>query len=396
MLDGALIGRYLESNDWQLVGNPEEADLIIVNSCGVTEGLEQRSLRIYRDMMAAKRVDARVIFAGCLPAINKQAVRAAGYDDVLVTPRRLHVLDTITDATIPLDSLRSGCVPISSDGIGLSFTPHRGASLTDKLKGLVRRARTIPVLPIPRWLWQVAYYPDQQTEFVRISVGCMDSCSFCSIPKAKGTTKSVPLDEVVARVERAIARGRRSLALSCDELGSYGQDRQENIVALLDRVTSVPGEYFLSLRNVHPAWLLRYWSELRTIFARGKIRYIVLPLQSGSDRVLTLMKRNHSAEEYRWLVEQIRETAPRTILRTHVLVGFPGESADDFRRTYQFLRRLRVDSFYVHRYSERSFTPSANLPDKVPADVIEARARRLEWLQRLRLMQLHTWLPLRP
>ena len=150
-LDGSLMSTYLEGNDWEPSSGPEDADLIIVNSCGFTQEAERGSLNTYRDMMARKPEGARVIFAGCLPAINKKAVRETGYDDVLVTPRRLHLLDSVIDARVPIDQVKSGCVPVSADNIGISFSNTRFASVQRGLKQVIDLLEALPGAPMPRW-----------------------------------------------------------------------------------------------------------------------------------------------------------------------------------------------------------------------------------------------------
>jgi tRNA A37 methylthiotransferase MiaB len=390
-LDGALISHYLNENDWRLVDRPEAADLIIVNSCGFTEWSERDSLRVYRDLAARKRADARIVFAGCLPAINKQAVRDAGYDDVLVTPRKLSVLDSVIDATVPIDTLRSGCVPASSDRIGVSFAGNHYDVAQRAARGVLRAVGRRRLARTSRLLLELDSLPDRDTEFVRISVGCLNTCSFCSIPRAKGTTRSVPLETVIGQVRAALARGKTSIALSCDELGSYGQDLGADIAALMADIVALPHRFEIKLRNAHPEWMIRYWPGLKPSFATGKIAHLVLPLQSGSDRTLRAMQRNHTAEQARWLLREIRETCPTVVVRTHWLVGFPGETEQDFMDTLRFVDRAQIDSFCVHCYSERRFTPSASLADKVPAEIAERRARALARLDAFTRFQEGYW-----
>jgi tRNA A37 methylthiotransferase MiaB len=395
-LDGAVIRHHLQDGDYELVQRPEDADLIIVNTCGFTNRHAQLSLKTYQHLMAIKRPETRVIFAGCLPAIDERAIRSAGYRDLLITPRTLPVLTQITGAQFSDgESAGTGCAPSSTDKIGPSFRSDYSfyQNIVKQVAGVLR---VIPLFPIPRWLWQFLYLPDQSVEFVRISIGCMNQCTFCAIRRAKGTTRSVPADVIIERIQDALRRGKDQISLSCDEFASWGQDIGDNIVTLMNRVSSLKGEYHLILRNVHPEWLLKYWEDLRPIFRRQKVSYMVMPLQSGSDKILRLMKRNHTSREYRWLIDQIRETCPHLILRTHLVVGFPGESEADFRDTCRFVGDLPVDSFWIHRYSEAVAIPSASLPDKVPEEIIDRRAKALERLGRKNFVRKYRWLPLRP
>lgn len=394
-LDGLLIRHYLQTNDWTLVDRAEDADLIILNSCGVTEDNERLAIDTYRHLASVKRPESRLIFAGCLPAINRQAIRETGYNDVFVTPRTLHLLDAITEARTSIDASRSGCIAYSTDHVGPSFDTGRRSQLII-LRKWIAALKAVPVVPIPRWLWQILCLPDHDVEFVRISVGCSSHCSFCSIPRAKGATTSVAQDIVVEQVSDAIRHGKERIALSCDELGSYGQDLGTDIVSLLDELTTIPGRFTLSLRNVHPAWMMRYWSHLRDVFRRGKISYAVIPLQSGSDAVLELMEREHTAAQYRQLIDEIRSVSPRTILRTMMITGFPGETDREFQTSCRFLEMLPVDSFCAVPYSERRSTPSRNLPGKVPRATALQRAKIMRRINCTNVFRSYRWLPLRP
>lgn len=389
-LDGKVIRNRLAANEWEVVEQPENADLIVLNTCGFTREAERKAIAVYRDMLAIKRPDARVVFAGCLPAINRSAIDESGYGDVMITPRTTHRLDQLscTPLTISAPSSR-GCVPFASDRVHSPLRTHR------VVKKFATALHALHV-PLPRWYAQAMYLPDQEVEFVRISVGCMNHCTFCTIPRAKGRTSSVAPDTVVEQVESAVRRGKRQIALSCDELASYGQDLGTDIVDLLERIMRLPGSFELILRNVHPEWIIRYFARLKPLLRTGKICYMVIPVQSGSDRILGLMKRNHTAAEFTDLIRQIRTISPRTIVRTHVLVGFPGETDEDFKDTCDLIRNAPVDHFQVHAYSERAFTPSAGLPDKVPAEVARRRVRALCRLERRCFFRLFRWRDMRP
>ena len=395
-LEGSLIASYLQRNDWQMVEDPAAAELVIVNSCGFTAGNASQSLALYKQLAARCRPGARVLLAGCLPAVDRQAVLAAGYDDVLITPRTLALLDDVIGARMPIAAgPLCDVIPCAADGLGLGFMfQHERAQRA--VKTLARILIGARCLPVPRWLWQFLYLPDSEVEFVRISMGCSSHCSFCCIPQAKGATRSVPPVVVLDQVRDALRRGKRHVALSCDELASYGQDLGIDIVQLLDRITALSGDYRVILRNVHPEWALRYWDGLLPILRRGRVSYMILPVQSGSDHVLGLMRRNHTAAQYRRLVDDIRTVAPAVILRTHFLVGFPGETAQDFQETCTFAAQLPVDSFCVHEYSTRQRTVAVRLPDPVPPQVAHARARALRRIGWANYGRAFRWLPLRP
>lgn len=387
---GSLATHYFVENDWEVVEAPESADVILLNSCGFCESAERMSMREYDRLMAAKRADARLIFAGCLPAINKALVRSAGYQGVFVTPRTLGRLDEMIDAAVPIESLDVGCLPFTPSDTGLK------GILLNAVRGTASALSRIPYAPMPRWFWQMLSLPWHDTEYVKVGVGCLGECSYCAIRRAKGSTKSVPIDAVMKRVEEAVGRGVTSIAFSCDELGSYGQDIGTDIATLLESVVSLPGEFRLILRNLEPEWIRDYWDRLEPVFQTGRIAYVITPLQSGSDRVLALMRRHYTAAEYRRVIEGIRAASPKTIIRTHLMTGFPGETREDFRETYRLVGSLPLDHFSVFEYSERPYIPSAKLPDQVPQAVIEHRRRHMLLLNAVCYLKPGRWLPLRP
>jgi tRNA A37 methylthiotransferase MiaB len=385
-IDGEVIHAYFGENDWVVVDTPEEADLVVLNSCGFSAGAEEASLDLFRRLRGRMRPDARLIFAGCLPAINKQALREAGYEDLLVTPRTLERFDEIITARVPISSLDVGCLPEDPVVTGLFGRAFRAT------RSLVGVAERLGPLPMPRWLWQVQNLPTEETEYVRISVGCLEQCAYCSIRKAKGKTRSVAAETVLSRARASLQRGRRNLALSCDELGSWGQEFGSSIADLLQRLVALEGEFTLTLRNAHPRWLVRYWEELEPVFTSGRVIYTILPLQSGSDRVLTAMCRGYTTAEYRELLHALRRAAPGMIVRSHLLVGFPGESEADHRESCDFVRTIPLDHCSVFGYADRPATAALHLEPKVPQEVIDRRVRemrRLLWRQYGRSWRWH-------
>ena len=175
-------------------------------------------------------------------------------------------------AQVPISSLDTGCLPedpVVRGWVGRAFELARHVvELTERHGNL----------PTPRWFWQVSQLPSVDTEYIRISVGCLEQCAYCSIRKAKGNTRSVRPEVVLSRIRASLHQGKRRIALSCDELGSWGQDLGTDIASLLRQIVSIPEQFGLTLRNVHPEWMIRYWDELEDVFASGKIVYMILPL----------------------------------------------------------------------------------------------------------------------
>jgi tRNA A37 methylthiotransferase MiaB len=149
---------------------------------------------------------------------------------------------------------------------------------------------------------------------------------------------------------------------------------------LLNEFLKRPGDYQILLRNLDPEWLIKDLDHLIPIFRTGRIPYIVAPVQTGSQPILTLMDRGYTAVEAAEAFARLRKEVPDLILRTHFIVGFPGETDDHFREILDYARKLQVDHFKVHEYSSRPRTRAALLPDPVPPEIIRRRARKLKLL----------------
>ena len=210
---------------------------------------------------------------------------------------------------------------------------------------------------------------------VTVMKGCNKNCSFCIVPQVRGRELSKPADEVVAEVGRLVAAGVKEVMLLGQNVNSYGHDRGDGVLFpdLLDRVDAVPGLHRLRFTTSHPwdctdALIARFDGRLKTL-----CEFFHLPVQSGSDRILELMRRGYTHAEYLERVARIRATNPDLVFATDIIVGFPGETRDDFEQTLQLIDRVRFDTVFGFKYSPRKGTSAARLTDDVSEEEKSSR-----------------------
>jgi len=301
-----------------------EASLVIINTCAVREKAEEKAFSFLGE--AAKLIGAsHIVFMGCTATLDRErAVRIAG--------RGLNVVEGTAGVEQVL-AVVGTVVPLGE----LDYTaPH---SLS----------------------------PTADIELIR---GCESYCTYCIVPRSRGPEVVVDIGEVLYRAERAIGSGFSELLFLGQNINRY-RSSLGGLVEIMSSVDELDGNFWFWFLSSHPANFtpedVRRLMELRHIEHR-----LHLPLQSGSDRILERMNRRYTIADYARLAEPIRENADWT-LTTDIIVGFPGETDDDFARTVDAVRGFRFDGVFLAKYSDRPGTPSSRMQDKVPAALIDER-----------------------
>jgi len=218
---------------------------------------------------------------------------------------------------------------------------------------------------------------DEGTYTIKISTGCSGACSFCSIKQARGTIRSRPSGEIVEDFKKGLAQRYTDFALIGTDIGDYGRDIGENLLDLLEMLVNLKGEFKIRLRNVNPRWLIPSAPQLRDLLASGKISYIQSPVQSCSENVLRLMNRGYRAEEFLRAVRTIRSASSEVFIKTQIVVGFPGETEEDFLANKRLYKSQLFNYVEVFAYSLRPNTRAEALPGQLPSAVVTARRRKL-------------------
>jgi tRNA-2-methylthio-N6-dimethylallyladenosine synthase len=338
------------SHGLELTGQPEDADVILINTCSIREKAQEKvfsQLGRWRPLKEA-RPDVVIGVAGCVASQEGEGiVERAPFVDMVFGPQTIHRLPKL------LDSVREGGDP----SIDISFP----------------EIEKFDHLPAPGARGGSA--------FVSIMEGCSKYCSFCVVPYTRGEEVSRPLDDVIAEVADLAAQGVCEVNLLGQNVNAYRGPMHDggtaDLALLIRYVAHIEGIERIRFTTSHP---VEFSDSL--IEAFGEVpelaNYLHLPVQSGSDRILSLMKRGHTALEYKQKIRRLREVRPDITLSSDFIVGFPGETESDFRKTLDLVESLAFDQSFSFIYSARPGTPAASLPDNVSLEEKKARLQRLQ------------------
>ncbi|MEW6540484.1 MAG: tRNA (N(6)-L-threonylcarbamoyladenosine(37)-C(2))-methylthiotransferase MtaB [Bacillota bacterium] len=336
---------------YEVVPFEETADVYVVNTCTVTGESDRKSRQIVRRAVRANP-EALVVVTGCYAQVAPEEVGAIpGVSLVVGTSGRGRIVDLVEQAAA------------EKKGPGPFFDPFW--AVED-----IEQARAFEELPEPA-------DPDRTRAFLKIQEGCRDFCAYCIVPYARGPLRSRPPERVLELARGLVDQGYAELVLTGVNLGAYGRDLgTENLPGLVRRLVRIPGLARLRLSSVEPNEITR---ELVDAVAQNPVcaPHFHIPLQSGSDSVLSRMGRRYKTAEFTALVEMIRAGVPEVAVTADVMVGFPGETAAEHRESLEYVRRTGFAGLHVFAYSPRRGTPAAFFPDPVPHRVKKERSREM-------------------
>ncbi|MBX3745512.1 MAG: tRNA (N6-isopentenyl adenosine(37)-C2)-methylthiotransferase MiaB [Verrucomicrobiae bacterium] len=356
--DSEAVLAQLAARGYELAGSESEADVVLLNTCSVRDLAEQKALGKMQALVgAARRHRPETIlgYLGCMAQSRGASLTEQGREVRLVLgTQKLH------HAADHLDALRSGRVERVVD---TGEEPGSEGQIREHLRF-------------------AGEGPSGVKAFVSIMQGCNQHCTFCIVPFTRGRERSRPIGEITAECERLAGLGVQEVTLLGQIVTSYGRRMipvrggHSPFVQLLEAVHSIRGIRRIRFTSPHPKG---YGRDL--IEAYGRLPKLCshahLPLQSGSDGILKAMHRGYTRARFLEIVSRLREVRPGIGISTDIIVGFPGETEDDFEATLDAVREAMFDQAYLFKYSPRRDTPATSLPNPVPEAVIEERHRRL-------------------
>jgi threonylcarbamoyladenosine tRNA methylthiotransferase MtaB len=340
----------LESRGFRVVPAAEGAQVHVVNTCTVTGRADFSDRQVIR-RIARENPAAFLVVTGCFAQTDPAAVAAISGVDLVVGNQDKYRLPEL------LGSLVKTARPV--------------VAVAD-----IGAARDVPVAPFARM-------SGRSRAFVKIQDGCQHRCAFCIVPAARGGSRSQEPKVVLDQVRGLVEAGYQDITLTGVDIGHYGWDLYPRLTlaALLRRLAAVDGLRWLRLSSVLPSYFTADLIDAVTTLP-VVAPHLHLPLQSGSDRVLRLMRRPYHTRMYRELVDRLASAIPGLGLGADVIVGHPGEAEADFEATLSFVDALPFSYLHVFAYSDRRGTEAARRPDHVPPAVIRERSRRLRRLGR--------------
>jgi threonylcarbamoyladenosine tRNA methylthiotransferase MtaB len=336
--------------EWRTVPFNEEADVYVVNTCSVTAKADARARNMIR-RIHGERPGARIVATGCYAQRAPEDLAALpGVSLVLGAADRERVTDEMAD-------LRPGRVRMAVSPIAEATRFHE--------------------VPITEMM-------DRSRAFVKVQEGCNESCSFCIIPQTRGRSRSRRPESVLDQVRQLVDAGYAEIVITGVHVGDYGLDLTEGrrlLPELARRILRMPGLARLRVSSIEPSTVT---DELIDLMAGEEkfARHFHIPFQSGSDEILRSMNRRYAAGEFAELIGRIAERVPGCGIGTDVICGFPGETDDHFRQTFDHLETLPITYIHPFTYSVRPGSQAETMGDHVPGDVKKRRTRALKKLSR--------------
>ncbi len=362
--DSEKLANLLLHQGYCATGSAEEADLLLINTCSIRDKAEQQ---LYSDLGALRawreaRPGRVLAVGGCVAQQQGDAIlRRFPQVDFVFGTHNLRLVPALAEAAG--DGVRSARVE-EVGSLDRFDHPERHPGLVD---------------------------PNPGRAFVTVMEGCDLFCSFCIVPRTRGREISRPAAGILAEAASLVDRGVREITLLGQTVNAYGRHEERRgraeaagtipFASLLERLAAIPGLERLRYTSPHPIFF-----DDAVVAAHASLAplcpHVHLPLQSGSDEVLRRMRRRYTRDEFRRVVDRLRSARPDLALTTDLIVGFPGETAQDFRDTLSLVREVGFVDAYSFRYSPRPGTAAAELPDPIPGEVAQARLEELQALLR--------------
>ncbi len=315
--------------------SPEDADILVLNSCTVTHQADAKTRRMIR-RIKKENPDIKVYVTGCYAVFDEDVAEIESLDEVFKVVRNKDKM-TIPDILEP-------CFDIENKEDGLRK--------------------------------EVSGFSGHTRAFLKIQDGCDQKCSYCKVNLVRGGSVSRDRDEILEEVSRLVAAGYKEIVLTGICLGGWKGASGEGLSALLKEIIGLDGEFRIRLSSIEPNHVDRDLIEVMT--SSEKIcDHLHIPLQSGSGKLLKLMRRRYNTEQFMSKVEELRAKMPLIGITMDVIIGFPGENDADFAETCQFIQELKPSRLHVFKYSDRKGTDSFEMPDKVSSTIAKERVSKL-------------------
>lgn len=313
-------------NNLNVTKDIKKAELIIVNTCGVKEQTERKIIKYLKKLKDVYKIpDSKIIIIGCLVTINKNALLEIYPKARYYTVEELNKLKDFLDTKFE--------------------------------KRTINKSRF--------------------TEPIIISNGCLGNCSYCAVKFARGKLKSRPIQEIIKEIKDKYKQDSREFLLTAQDTACYGFDINTNIVDLLKEITSQDLDFKLRLGMGNPLYLYKFKEEIVELFKSNKIyKFLHIPIQSGSNKILKKMKRPYTKELYINLIKYFKENIKDITLATDIIVGFPSETQDDFKETVDVLKKLKFDFTFISRFGQRK-NIEANKYEDMHSKIKKERSREL-------------------
>ena len=343
-----MIKGILYNSGYELTATRKNSDLNIIVTCAVKDATEHRMISKIKKYSREKPL----VVAGCLPKTSKKLVESFSPNSSLLGPQSLNRTVEIVDG---------------------SLNGQKIVALDDSMSTKVNlpKMRLNPVVSI-----------------IQISSGCLSECSFCQTKLAKGTLTSYRIGDILRQVKDDVASNCKEIWLTSTDNGCYGLDLKTDLVDLLEKSSNIEGDYKIRVGMMNPMYVPRFLDRLISLYRNNDkvFKFLHMPVQSGSERILRKMKRGHTAKIFLDVVKELRKKIPEIAIATDIITGFPSESERDFEETLSLIEESQPDVINSSRYSPRPGTLAAKYP-RLSTKVVKERSTRLHTIIRKTTMR---------
>jgi len=348
--DSEVMAGLLVKAGHELVSNPGDADLVLFNTCTVKDNPEKR---FFSELERVRELKKKVVVAGCVP-------QADPYNEFLRNISLVGVRNLNNIVKAVEETRKSRVV--------------RFLDFVNKPRLNLPKIRMNPVV-----------------EIIPLCAGCLGECSYCKTRFARGRLMSYDARSIKKQFENAVNDGVKEVWLTSQDNGAYGRDINSSLPELLKNLLTIKGEYRVRLGMLNPEHALEFLGELIDIYKHPNMfRFVHLPVQSGSNRILGLMNRKYRVEDFVRLVKKFRREIPNITIATDIICGFPGETTEDFEKTYELLEELRIPVVNLTKFCARPGTPAKKMK-QLDTRIIKKRSKMLVELQ-ARIIDNKEWL----
>ena len=348
------IGGDFLSRGFEIVEFKESADIYVFNTCTVTETAEKECRQLVRRALR-QNPEAYVIVTGCYAQLRPDEIASIDGVDAVLGSKEKFTLFSLIDS---FEKKEVSCIYVSPTNELNDFGPAHSTDADSRTR---------------------AYF--------KVQDGCDYNCSFCTIPLARGGSRSMELEKLVTDFRSLIQHGYKEIILTGVNVGDYGKSANNSFHDLLLRLVQVEGEFRLRVSSIEPNLLTDEIIEL-TASNEKMSKHFHIPLQSGSPEILKRMQRRYKVEDYRKLIDKLNSRIPGVGIGVDVIVGFPGETEEEFLQTYNFLRELEISYLHVFTYSERPDTKSMTMQNQIN---LAERRKRNKMLRILSVKKRHNF-----
>ena len=342
--ESSTIARQFEEGGFRRVGVNEECDICVINSCSVTEHADKKCRNLIRKLNR-RNPNAIIAVTGCYAQLKPHEVAAIdGVDIVLSNNDKGDLYQAVVDVASKGGKCLTSCY---CDDITRFFAAFSSG--------------------------------DRSRSFLKVQDGCDYKCAYCTIHYARGSSRNMPIAEIVKEAEEVAALGLKEIVITGINTGDFGRSTGEKFIDLLRALNEVEGIERYRISSIEPNLLTDEIIEFCASSPKFQ-HHFHIPLQSGSDKILGLMRRRYSSARFADRIFKVRELMPDAFIGIDVITGFPGETEEDFQQSYDLLERVNASFLHIFPFSERPGTPAVDMPNKVPARISTERVERLEAL----------------